>query len=353
MTCYSGYGVDPSDPGDQQKLTRHLVCLNLPDGKVLWQKSVPATLPEDEYGGRLTDHGYASHTPAADGQCVFAFFGKSGVVAFDWEGNELWRTSVGTGSAIMGWGSGSSLVLHENMVIVNANAESQSLVALDKKTGREIWKAEGPGYTGSWSTPVIVEAPDGKPELVVFMSGEVWGLDPVDGGLFWYCSGVLGSPTTSLVANDAIIYAVGGGPRGAGSTAIRAGGQGDVSENRVLWKQNFGSYVPSPVAVGGYIYWVDDRGLASCLDADTGERIYRERLPDAGGVYASAVAADGKLYAVTRRNGTFVLALGPEFKVLAHNRLESDGTDFNASPAVSDGHLLLRSNLRLYCIRSH
>lgn len=350
VTCYSGYGVDGADPGDQQQLTRHLVCVSRQNGSVLWQASVPAVLPEDDYRGRLTDHGYASHTPATDGQRIFAFFGKSGVVAFDWDGNQLWQQSVGTGSAIMGWGSASSVVLHENMVIVNANAESQSLVALDKESGREIWKADAEGYAGSWSTPMLVEAPDGKTELVVFMPGEVWGLDPSDGGLFWYCSGVRGSPTTSVVAKDGVVYAVGGGPRGAGATAIRVGGQDEVSESHVVWKQNFGTYVPSPVLADGYLYWVDDRGMASCVKADTGERVYRERVPDAGGVYASAVAADGKLYAVTRRNGTFVLALGPEFKVLAHNRLESDDTDFNASPAVSSGQLLLRSNRSLYCI---
>ena len=96
VTCYSGYGVERSSSGDQEKLKRHLVCLSLRNGKVLWQKSVPATLPEDRYGGQLSEHGYATHTPAADGQRVFVFFGKSGVLAFDWEGNQLWQTSVGT-----------------------------------------------------------------------------------------------------------------------------------------------------------------------------------------------------------------------------------------------------------------
>jgi outer membrane protein assembly factor BamB len=243
-------------------------------------------------------------------------------------------------------------LLHDDKVIVNANAESQSLVALDKQTGRQIWKTEAEGYTGSWSTPVVVKAPDGKNELVIFMSDEVWGLDPNDGGLFWYCTGVRGSPTTSLVARNEVVYAVGGGPRGSGSTAIRVGGEGDVTESHVLWTQRLGSYVPSPVLAGGYIYWVDDRGLATCIDAESGEQVYRERLPDAGGVYASPIAADGKLYAVTRRDGTFVLALGPQLKVLAHNRLESDDTDFNASPAVSSGSLLLRSDRALYCIEA-
>ena len=352
VTCYSGYGLDPWNPGDPEKLTRHLACFSLRDGKALWQKSVPATQPEDPYQGQITEHGYASSTPAADAQRVFVFFGKSGVLAFDREGKQLWQTSVGTGSAMMGRGSGTSLLLHKNLVIVNANAESEALLALDQQTGREVWRAEAKGYSGSYSTPVLVEKSRGKQELVVYMPDEVWALDPDKGGLVWYCAGMRGEPITGLVAAEGIVYAAGGGMMGSGSTAIRAGGRGDVSASHTVWKQSAGSYIPSPVAVGGHVYWVDERGVACCLKAGTGEQVYRQRLPGAGGVYASAVAADGKLYVVTRRNGTFVLAAGPEFKVLAHNRLPSDSTDFNASPALTSSGLLLRSNRAIYCIQA-
>jgi outer membrane protein assembly factor BamB len=165
----------------------------------------------------------------------------------------------------------------------------------------------------------------------------------------WYCSGVPGAATTSPVAKDGIVYTLGGGPFGTGSWAVRTGGRDDVSSKQVVWKSSVGSYVPSAVVLSGHLYWVDDRGTAYCLKADTGEQVYRERLSGAGGVYASVVAADGKLYAVTRRSGTFVLSAGPEFKVLAHNKLD-DATDFNASPAISQGRMLLRSNRALYCI---
>lgn len=352
VTCYSGYGVDRSSVGEQEDLKRHLVCVNLADGKILWDKVVPAVLPEDPYSGQLRQHGYASSTPATDGDRVFVFFGKTGVLAFDRDGKPLWQTSVGTGSAIMGWGSAASIVLYKNLVIVNANAESQAIVALDKQTGREVWRTEAKGYTGSWSTPTLVDMPGGKQELVLFVPEEVWGLDPEDGGLYWYATGVRGTPTSTPVAREGVVYIAAGGPRGAGATAIRAGGSGDVTDTHVLWKQSMGPYVPSPVVFEDYIYWVDDRGIAYCIKAADGQQVYRERLPDGGEAYASVVAADGKLYAVTRRNGTFVLAAGPEFKVLAHNRLESDSTDFNATPAVADGVLLLRSNQALYCIRS-
>jgi outer membrane protein assembly factor BamB len=250
----------------------------------------------------------------------------------------------------MGFGTGTSLLLYQNLVIVNANAESERLVALDTQTGREVWKADAKGYRGCWSTPVLLARPGGKQNLVVHMPDEIWALNPSDGGLLWYCSGLRGNAISSVVAANEIVYAVGGGPGGSSSLAIRAGGRDDVSASHVLWKQSTGSYVPSPLVLEDHIYWVDDRGTAYCLKADSGEQVYRQRLTGAGGVYASVVAGDGKLYAVTRRKGTFVLATGPKFKVLAQNRFISDTTDFNASPAISHGYLVLRSNRSVYCV---
>jgi outer membrane protein assembly factor BamB len=203
---------------------------------------------------------------------------------------------------------------------------------------------------------VVVKAGD-RDELVVNMPDEIWALDPRDGGLFWYAP-VRGTANTTVVSRDGVIYALGGGPGGSAAIAIRAGGKGDASKN-VIWKKMIGSYVPSPVVVGDYLYWVDDKGIAYCLKADSGDQVYRERLPRLSGgggrgmsspVYASLVAADGKLYAVSRHNGVYVLAQGPKFEVLAHNQFESDASDFNASPAVVQGHLLLRSNQALYCV---
>lgn len=317
---------------------------------MLWDKPVRSAVPEDPYQGQLTEHGYASSTPATDGQRVFVFFGKSGVLAFDRDGKQLWQTSVGTGSAMMGWGSAASPLLYKNLVIVNANPESQSIVALDQNTGRQVWRTEAKGYVNSFSSPSLVDVPGGKQELLVFLPDEVWGLNPGDGALYWYCTGVRGTAIPSLVGKGGLAYVVGGGMMGTGSMAIRAGGSGDVTGSRVVWRHSAGSYVPSPVLVGDHLYWVDERGVACCLKADSGKEVYRQRLPEGGNTYASVVAADGKVYAVTRRSGTFVLPAQPEFKVLAHNRLKSDPTDFNASPAVAGGGLLLRSNRFLYCI---
>lgn len=348
VTCYSGYGVSREQPGKPQDLVRHLVCVDLRDGKPLWDKPIAAIEPEDVYQGMMAEHGYASHTPATDGERVYCFFGKSGVYAFDLDGNELWHVSVGTGSAILGFGSGASLALYKDLVIVNANAESESLIALDRSSGRQVWKTEAKGYRGSWSTPVIVPTA-GKPELVVNMPGEVWGLDPEDGGLYWYSTAQRTGGSTTIVADQGVVYSVGGGPGGSMVAAIRTGGSGDVTESQLVWKKSVGSYVPSPIVVDGRLYWVSDQGIMYCLQADSGEQLFRERL-GGGGLYASLTAADGKLYAVTRRSGVFVLAAGPKFEKLAHNSFASDSSDFNASPAVANGRLLLRSNRCLYCV---
>lgn len=352
LTCYTGYGLDRADPGDPQNLERHLICLDPSSGQILWQRSVQAALPEDPARGFITDHGYASSTPATDGERVYVFFGKSGVLAFDFEGNQLWQADVGSGSAVMGWGSAASPIIYKDLVIVNASAESEAVIALDRRSGGEVWKAQADGISGSWSTPVLVDIEGGRQELVVGVPYEVWALNPDTGKLVWYAEVPLEQPICpSLVAGEGIVYAVGG--RGQTSAAaIRAGGKGDVTGTHLLWTADLGSYVPSPVVHGGHLYWVSDRGQACCLKADSGEVVYRQRLADSGQLYASVVLADDKLYAVTRANGTFVLAAGPKFEQLAHNRLESDESSFNASPAVAGGNLLLRSDRFLYCIHS-
>ncbi|HET6884177.1 MAG TPA: PQQ-binding-like beta-propeller repeat protein [Pirellulales bacterium] len=358
VTCYGGYGLDRSKPGDQQKLTRSLVCVNSNDGRVLWQQSVAAVLPEDRYGGMLADHGYASHTAATDGERVYVFFGKSGVLAYDLDGNQLWKQSVGTNSQRMSFGSGASLCVYKDLVIVNASIEGEAIFAFDGATGRQVWKTDAKGYDGSYSTPVVVKT-DKRDEIVVNMPDEIWGLDPKDGGLFWYSTALRGASNTTAVAKRGVVFALAGGPGGSGAVAIRAGGHDDVTKSGLIWQKSIGSYVPSPVAVGDYLCWVDDKGIACCLNAETGEQVYRERLRGLGGggrrgmssaVYASVLAADGKLYAVSRHNGAFVLAQGPKFELLAHNQFQDDESDFNASPAVVRGHLLLRSNQALYCV---
>jgi outer membrane protein assembly factor BamB len=316
VTCYSGSGMGDSDGGQGKDLQRHLLCLDGGSGQIVWSKTVAAELPEDPFRGYLTEHGYASNTPTSDGQRVYAFFGKSGVLAFDLDGNQLWRVGVGKESSNRQWGSGASPILYKDLLIVNAAEESQSIRALDKRTGREVWKAEGAVLELAYGTPALVDVGDGRQELVLGLPNEVWGLNPDTGKLKWHAATSLaGNICPSIVHQDGIVYAF-GGYRSVGSIAIRAGGKGDVTQSHVVWSSSVTSYVATPLLHDGHLYWVDDRGLAYCLDAKTGTEVYRERLPAviAGGkpVYASPVLAGGNLYVVSRWRGTYVLAAKPD-----------------------------------------
>lgn len=375
VTCWSGYGVDRRDPGDQKNLKRNLLCIDRETGKTVWSKEIDAVLPEDRYGGMFAEHGYASHTPVTDGERLYVFFGKTGVLAFDLEGNKLWQTSVGTGSDPRGWGSASSPILYKNLVIVTASAESESLIALDKATGKEVWNQDASGFAGTWGTPVLVDVAEGKQELVLAVPYEVWGFNPETGKLLWYCE-VPGSDSmcASAIVQDDIVYVL--GDRG-GAVAIRAGGKDDVTKTHILWSVSANARISTPVLDKGRIYWFSSR-VANCIDAKTGERIYQSRLSggtsaDAGNNtadsgrpsggfsrgfgggmggqdYASPVAADGKLYFMSRSGTAYVIALGPTFELLAQNRFASDSGDFSATPAISDGQLFIRSSKYLYCV---
>jgi outer membrane protein assembly factor BamB len=348
LTCYSGYGLNPTTPGDQEDLQQRVLCLNRADGKIIWDKARPGLPPVAAYDrGRVNLHGYASATPATDGKAVYAFFGRAGVVAYSLAGDELWHTGVGEGIH-SSWGSAASPVLCDNLVIVNACIESQSIVALDKVTGQVVWETEG--IERSWSTPLIVELPNGSPELVVSMKGKILGLDPATGKQLWHSVGVDDYTCPAVIANDGIVYVTAG--RSPQFFAVRAGGRGDVTDTHILWETAATPKVATPVYHQGYLYWVDQKGIACCADAETGDVLYRERLNLKGAgdtVYASLVFADGKLYGVSREDGAFVLAAGPKFQLLARNYLD-DSSIFNATPTISKGQLLLRSDRYLYCI---
>jgi outer membrane protein assembly factor BamB len=254
------------------------------------------------------------------------------------DGNEIWHADVGKGTH--GWGSANSPVLYKNLVIINASIESGSLIALDKDTGKESWRAKG--ISSSWNTPVLVDVPNGGTELVVNESQAVIGVEPANGKELWRVTGFGGYVCPSVVAHKGVVYLV-----RDRALAIKAGGRGDVTNSHVLWRGRGSSTVPSPVYYNGYLYWA--YGPVYCLDAATGKEVYRKNL-STGAFYASPLAADGKIYFISRRGGTFVLAAGPTFKELARNQFSDDDSRTNASPIVSDGCLLLRTDRYLVCI---
>jgi hypothetical protein len=303
------------------------------------------------FTGFMREHGYASSTPVTDGERIYTFFGKSGVLAFDMDGKQLWQADVGSNTDK--WGSAASPILYKDLVIVNAAIESKSLVALDKKTGKQVWRTRGLGTT--WASPVLVEAKEGSHEVVLSLPGKIVGYDPDSGKELWHCEGIgsaggFGYTCSTPVTRDGVVYVIGGGgpTAAAAALAIRAGGRGDVTKTHVLWRQKAGTNTPSPVLSGNYLCFVS--GTATCLDIDDGKIVYQERLYGNRSEYVSPVVAGDKIFALTRFDGLYVLAGGGKFEKLAHHNFEGDSSIFNASPAISDGRLLIRSNEYLYCI---
>lgn len=352
LTCYSGYGVDRPETAEKSALKRHVLCVDRASGKILWDKAIPGVPEEDPSTGNLMEHGYASNTPATDGKRVYAFLSKAGVYAFDMDGNEVWHADVGRESDRMRWGSSGSVVLYKNLVIVNAAYESRSLLALDADTGKEVWKVQSDRLTATYGTPMLAET-NGRTELLLAVPDNLWSFDPDTGKNLWYCgTGLTANIVPSVIVGDGLAYVYGGFP-GTSSVAVKLGGNGNVTETHVAWRGESGSYVPTPIYLDGRLHWVDDNGFAVCADAKTGKNIYRERLVTPGrgkAVYASVVLAGDRLYAVTRTDGTFVLRAAPKFEILATNRIASDTSRFQGTPALVGNQIILRSDKNLYCI---
>ncbi len=346
LTCYRGYNVPGERGGAQEDLERSLVCLSPADGKVLSEKTVPTKLPEqDEI---RENHGYASGTPVADDTQIYCFFGKSGVFAFDRAGNQKWHVDVGDG--LNRWGSASPLTLHGNLLLVNAAVESQSLIALDKNTGKEVWRTD---VEETWHPPLVVSLPGGKTELIVAMPNKVVGLDPASGKELWSCAMDCGWYKVPCPTEDkGVVYSL-GGRSGETSVAVRAGGRGDVTDSHRLWTSTTGSNVSSPIYHDGHVYYMSDvQGIAYCADAKTGEIVYEERMPRSNQVYSAPIMAGGKIYYLDRSGRCFVVAAQPKFELLATNDLvgREDRAVFNASPVVLAQRLLIRSDKALWCV---
>ncbi|MBL8814752.1 MAG: PQQ-binding-like beta-propeller repeat protein [Planctomyces sp.] len=357
VTCYSGYGLTQENPGEIENLVRHLVCVDRQTGKVLWQKDVKAALPEDPYSGiGVTAHGYASHTPVSDGQNIYAFFGKSGVHAFDMDGKELWQAEVGNESDPTKWGSSSSPVVYGNTVIVTASAESQSIIGLDKQTGKELWRQEAEGLDGMWGTPTLVKIDEDRTDLVMCVAKELWGLDPDSGKLRWFANATDAQQAyASVILNGKRVLAFTG--RGGGSIAIDAGGSGDVSKTNTVWTGSETTSFASPVRHHSKVYVVSS-GVVTVVDEATGEKLKQLRLARAlqtGGRfgsldYASPVVVGDRMFYLNGSGQMFVFDLTGELKQIAVNRVTADAETFWGSPAVSDGQLILRSSKHLYCV---
>jgi hypothetical protein len=330
---------------------RALLCYDRSDGKLLWQKTVITTPLEKKH----TLNSFASSTPATDGRNVFVSFlenrsddpqvnrGLMVVASYSLDGDEQWIVRPGVFSSTHGYCS--CPVLFEDLVIINGDHDGDSyIVALRRDTGETVWKVEREHRTRSYCTP-IVRTIDGRQELILSGSKSVCAYDPRTGKRIWNIDGPTEQFVASMVDNGDLLFLTAGFPE-KHILAIRPDGEGNVTDTHIVWRtKEFCSYVPSPVVVGKYFLVVADSGIASCFEAETGNRQWKERI---GPHYsASLVAAGGLAYFLADDGTMTVVKPGPKFDEVARNEL---GEHCYASPAISDGQMFLRAEHHLYCI---
>jgi outer membrane protein assembly factor BamB len=348
-----------------------IYCLDRATGKVIWKELALEGKPRIPIQQSNT---YATETPVTDGERVYAYFGMHGLFCYDFAGKQVWKKDLGSYPISMGHGSASSPVLDGGRLFLQMDNEEKSfLVALDTKTGDELWRVDRDERTNHCS-PIVWKNKQ-RTELVTSGSQKVRSYDPANGKVLWELSMGNGSCHATPVGDNDLLY-VGcspgfgggggpgggpGGPPGGGSSgglfAVQAGAKGELSLKTgesanpgLAWSNPRGApEEASPLVYQGYIYILrKNGGIVTCLDAQTGKQIYRERIPEARSFWASPWAAGGNIYCLDDGGTTHVLQPGPEFKVLGKNPLEETSW---ASPAVAGGAVFLRSVDHLYCIQ--
>jgi outer membrane protein assembly factor BamB len=325
---------------------RSLLCFARADGKLLWQKDV---IHEAEESTHPTNP-FCSASPAVDGERVVVSHGSAGLHAYDFSGKELWKVDAGRMEHI--WGNASSPVLHGDLAILWCGpGENSRLLAVDKKTGQKAWEHPEPGgdprkNIGSWSTPILAQI-DGQDQLILSVPNRLKGFDPKTGKELWSCAGLTSLVYTSPLYAEGVAVAMSGFHGHA--LAVKLGGSGDVTKDR-LWHhaQNNPQRIGSGIIVGEHVYIVEDSGVPHCFELRTGQEVWKvEQRPGGGGAWGSMVHADGRLYVTSRGGTTQVFKASPTFELLASNRL---GEHTDASIAVSNGELFIRTYKHLWCI---
>ena len=337
---------------------RTVTCFDRTDGKQLWQEGPSWTKPERTHQTNPP----CSSSPVTDGERVIAWFGSAGLWCWDLTGKELWHADLGPQDHE--WGYGSSPILNGGLCILNFGPGPQSfLVALDKVTGKEIWRTdvppppvkEGPGaaqnYVGSWSTPVATDIGHGT-ELILPLPGAIYGFDPATGKEKWHGNGLNTVCYANALYVDDTVVAMGG--FGGYAIGVKAGGAGDVTETNRLWQEKHSTQrIASGVATGGLIYMVNEPGVVQCIEPKTGKIVWQERMQTPGGQassWSSMVLSEDRIYILTQASDTVVLRAAPKFEQVAVNSL-GDGL-CNASLAISNGDLFIRTHKSLWCIHA-
>ncbi len=323
-------------------------------GKIVWAREVQRGVPASSHHLKNT---YASETPVTDGERVYTYFGNVGLFVFDMEGKPVWSQRWGPFRTRYGWGTAASPVLYKDRIyVVNDNDDQSFLAALDKRTGKQIWRVER-DEASTWSTPYIWETERG-PEIVTSGTRKVRSYD-LDGHLLWELGGMSSIVIPTPFARHGLLFLASGyvGDDVRPVYAVREGARGNISLKEgetsnpsIAWYQRqAGPYNPSPLVYGDYYYTLLDRGIMTCHEARTGREVYgKQRIdPEASAFTASPWASNGKIFALSEDGDTFVIKAGAEFKVLGKNSLDEMCM---ATPAIVRGNLILRTATKLYRI---
>jgi len=349
------FGGERPEPPKAEHLWK-VVCLDLTTGNVEWEKTVHQGPPQTSIHLK---NSYAAETPVTDGERIYALFGNVGVFALTIDGKEVWSKRFEPRKTRNGWGTASSPVLHGGrLFIVNDNDAHAELLALDTKTGQELWRVDR-DEKSNWATPFIWQNGQ-RAELITPGSRAVRSYD-LDGKLLWSFRGMSSITIPTPFAGDGLLFVTSGyvGDKLRPIYAIRPGANGDITlkpgettNEFIAWSNPVaGPYNPSPLLYEGRLYVLYDRGLVSCFDAKTGKVIYdRERLPNGLAFTSSPWAAASRIYCLNEDGVCFVLRAGDKFELLHTNKLSSDDMCM-ATPALLGDRLLLRTAPRLYCIQ--
>lgn len=332
---------------DEATHERKLLCYDRNTGSLRWQTTI--TIAPLEQKHQLNS--YASSTPVTDGQHVWVTFltgNRVHVACIDFSGKSVWEACPGEFYSMHGFCSPPTL--SRNLLIINCDHDVKEpgklayLVALDKATGKEVWRTDRPNRTRSYCPPVVFHAA-GRDQLVISGSFCVASYDPATGKQLWILDGPTEQFAASLVQHDGLLFMTGGFPE-RHLMAIRPDGSGNVTKTHVAWHHPKGAaYVPSPIAADHLLYMVNDEGIGQCFDTRTGKRHWQKRLGRQ--FLASPITAGGYVYFPDRDGVTHVLKVGQEFEEVARNDLKEE---IFASPAVAGGRIYLRTVSHLYCI---
>jgi len=333
--------------------SRSLVCLNVSDGKVAWEKKLT--------GKTATIHkksSLASCTPCSDGERVFhVVWDGTGLtmLAYDLKGNELWQKGLGSFASQHGFGH--SPIVVGGLVIFNYDQDGAAeLVAFDAKTGERAWRVERKPHRASYTTPFVVEK-DGKPvELIVASTTTIDSYDPKTGKVNWTFTVPWDNPNKKLraigqpvMADGNVVMATGDGDGSRTLVAVKAGGKGELGKDALAWKVTKETpYVPGVLVYENHLYWVGDDGQASCADPKTGKVKWCERLPGIKGVSSSPILIGDTVFVVGEDGKAVSFKADP--KELGNVEKSDVGEPVFATPAAAGGKLFIRGGTHLFCI---